>query len=58
MEQKADQKGTHGHHLDDYNVAENEITMELVVTDAHKASYPHSGGCAQYKAVTGKAYKS
>lgn len=46
------------HHLDDYNVAENEITMELVLTDAHKASYPHSGGCAQYKAVTGKTYKS
>ena len=45
------------HHLDDYNVAENEITMELVLTDAHKASYPHSGGCAQYKAVTGKTYK-
>ena len=46
------------HHLDDYNVAENEITMELVVTKAHEASYPHSGGCAQYKAVTGKTYKS
>ena len=44
------------HHLDDYNVEKNEITMELVETKAHKASYPHSGGCAQYKAVTGKKY--
>ena len=46
------------HHLDNYDVATNTITMELVLTEVHKATVPHSGGCAQYKAATGKAYKS
>lgn len=44
------------HHVDDYNVAENTITMELVMDEAHNASKPHSGGCAQYDAVHGPTY--
>ena len=35
------------HHLDDYNVEKNTIPMELVMDEAHNASKPHSGGCAQ-----------
>ncbi len=45
------------HHLDDYNVNTNTFTLELVLTWAHRATTPHSGGCAQYKAATGQHYK-
>ena len=44
------------HHVDDYDVASNKITMQLVRDDAHNASKPHSGGCAQYDAVHGPTY--
>lgn len=44
------------HHLDDYNVEKNTITMELVMDEAHNASKPHSGGCAQYDSVNGSTY--
>jgi len=44
------------HHVDDYNVKTNTITMQLVRDDAHNASKPHSGGCAQYDAVHGPTY--
>ena len=44
------------HHLDNYNVNDNSITLELVSQDAHNASKPHSGGCAQYDAVHGPTY--
>ena len=44
------------HHLDDYNVEKNTITMELVMDEAHNASKPHSGGCAQYDSVNGPTY--
>ena len=45
------------HHLDDYNVATGELTLELVRSDVHNALKPHSGGCAQYNAVNPKPYK-
>ena len=44
------------HHLDDYNVEKNTITMELVMDEAHNASKPHSGGCAQYDSVNEPTY--
>lgn len=30
--------------------------MELVMDEAHNASKPHSGGCAQYDSVNGPTY--
>lgn len=45
------------HHLDNYHVKENTVTMELVRDDAHNSTKPHSGGCAQYDAVHGRSYK-
>ena len=44
------------HHVDDYNVKDGTITLELVKDDAHNATKPHSGGCAQYDAVNGPSY--
>lgn len=44
------------HHLDDYDVKSNTVTMQLVKAEAHDASKPHSGGCAQYDAVHGPTY--
>lgn len=44
------------HHVDDYNVKDGTITLELVEDEAHNASKPHSGGCAQYDAVNGPSY--
>ena len=41
------------HHLDDYDVEKNTITMELVMDEAHNTAKPHSGGCAQYDSVNG-----
>lgn len=44
------------HHVDDYDVKSNTITMQLVKDEAHNATKPHSGGCAQYDAVNGPTY--
>ena len=44
------------HHRDDYDVKTNTFTLELVKDDAHNATKPHSGGCAQYDAVYGPIY--
>ena len=44
------------HHVDDYDVKSNTITMQLVKDEAHNAAKPHSGGCAQYDAVNGPTY--
>lgn len=44
------------HHVDDYNVEDGTITLELVEDEAHNATKPHSGGCAQYDAVNGPSY--
>lgn len=44
------------HHMDNYDVKSNTITMQLVKDDAHNAAKPHAGGCAQYDAVHGPSY--
>ena len=44
------------HHVDDYDVKSNTITMQLVSDEAHNAGKPHSGGCAQYDTVHGPSY--
>ena len=44
------------HHLDNYNVSKNTMTMELVQKPVHNALRPHSGGCAQYDAANGPSY--
>lgn len=44
------------HHLDDYNVKNNTITLQLVTDEAHNAGKTHMGGCAQYDAVHGPSY--
>ena len=44
------------HHVDNYNVRYNSFTIELITEEAHKASIPHSGACAQYDAVYGPTY--
>ena len=44
------------HHVDNYNVKDNTVTLELVRDDAHNSAKPHSGGCAQYDAVHGPSY--
>lgn len=44
------------HHVDDYDVKTNTITMQLVKDEAHNMTKPHAGGCAQYDAVNGPSY--
>lgn len=44
------------HHLDDYDVKNNTITLQLVTDEAHNAGKKHMGGCAQYDAVHGSSY--
>lgn len=46
------------HHRDDYDVKTNTVTLELVTAEAHNATKPHSGGCAQYDAVHGPTYNT
>ena len=49
-------EGNVWHHLDNYDVATNKVTMQLVKIEAHNVTKPHSGGCAQYDAVHGAKY--
>ncbi|WP_439711337.1 HNH endonuclease [Clostridium estertheticum] len=42
------------HHLGDYDSVKNESTMQLVQVDAHKATIPHKGSCAQYDDFKGE----
>ena len=44
------------HHVDDYDVESNTLTLQLVKDEAHNAAKPHSGACAQYDAVHGPSY--
>lgn len=44
------------HHVDDYDVKTNTVTLQLVKSEVHNATKPHSGGCAQYDAVHGPSY--
>jgi RHS repeat-associated protein len=46
------------HHLDDYDPATNTSTMQLVKTDAHEASFPHSGSVSQFEKEHGVKYES
>ena len=41
------------HHVDDYNVETNTLTLELVDSDTHKKTMAHAGSCAHYDAVHG-----
>ena len=45
------------HHLDDYNPATNEGTMQLIRQETHEATYFHKGGVKQYEDATGTTYK-
>ncbi|MBR4287077.1 MAG: HNH endonuclease [Clostridia bacterium] len=44
------------HHLDDYNAATNETTMQFITKKAHNVTKPHTGSAAQYYVVNGKGY--
>lgn len=44
------------HHRDDYNAKYGTVTLELVKTETHNATKPHSGGCAMYDAANGPTY--
>ncbi len=44
------------HHLDDYDVRNNETTLQFIDQDAHKAIKNHSGSAKQYHVVYGKGY--
>ncbi|WP_297429662.1 HNH endonuclease [Clostridium sp.] len=44
------------HHVDDYDEATGKCTMQLVQKDAHVATYPHKGSCAQYDSIHGETY--
>ncbi|WJE51146.1 WXG100 family type VII secretion target [Bacillus cereus] len=42
------------HHFDDYDPVTNTCTMQLVQKDAHTATFPHKGSCAQYDEYHGE----
>ncbi len=44
------------HHMDDYNVATNETTMQFIEIDAHKAIKTHAGSAKQYHIANGTGY--
>mgnify|MGYP001850869127 CR=1 FL=1 len=44
------------HHLDDYNVATNETTMQFIDINAHKAIKNHAGSAKQYHIANGTGY--
>lgn len=44
------------HHMDDYNVATNETTMQFIEIDAHKAIRTHAGSAKQYHIANGAGY--
>ncbi len=44
------------HHMDDYNVATNETTMQFIDINAHKAIKTHAGSAKQYHIANGQGY--
>ena len=44
------------HHMDDYNVATNETTMQFIDIKAHKAIKTHAGSAKQYHIANGQGY--
>ena len=55
---KSHPNGYTWHHLDDYNPSTNESTMQLVKTDAHEATFPHSGSVSQFEKHHSVEYES
>lgn len=53
---KGDGKTHVWHHLDDYDVATNETTMQFIEVDAHKAINQHTGSAKQYHVANGHGY--
>jgi hypothetical protein len=45
------------HHMDDFNPATGECTMQLVKTDIHNLCKPHSGAVKQWENYTGNTYR-
>ena len=45
------------HHADDLSSTNGQATFELVDSEAHRATLPHSGSVAQYDALNGTRYK-
>ena len=46
------------HHLDDFDPKTGKSTMQLVTTEAHKASFPHKGSVSQFEKHFGVKYGS
>jgi hypothetical protein len=44
------------HHVDDFDPATGDATLELVQRDAHVATYSHNGGVSQYEAALNTVY--
>lgn len=44
------------HHMDDYNVATNETTMQFIEINAHKSIRNHAGSAKQYHIANGTGY--
>ena len=44
------------HHLDNFDPLTNRCTMQLVLNEAHVATYPHIGAVAQYEKYYGVIY--
>jgi hypothetical protein len=55
---RADASDYTWHHMHDFNPATGETTMQLINTDAHKATLPHKGSVAQYESHFGMPSKS
>ncbi|WP_368350112.1 RHS repeat-associated core domain-containing protein [Pectobacterium peruviense] len=55
---KAHPAGYTWHHLDDYDPVTNESTMQLVKTEAHEKTFPHSGSVSQFEKHHGVEYES
>ncbi|MCL2724868.1 MAG: DUF6531 domain-containing protein [Polyangiaceae bacterium] len=51
-------KGYTWHHLADFNPEAGTCTMQLVRTEAHLATLPHEGACAQFGTHFGVKYDS
>lgn len=45
------------HHLDDYNVATNETTLQFIDKNAHIEIRNHAGSVKQYRTANGTGYK-
>ena len=50
-------KGYTWHHLDDFNPSTGTATMQLVKSNVHTATVPHTGGVKQYEVSNSATYK-